>query len=94
MPCLIKPRKESPNNANIAYLNFNSLRIKIIILRDICLNNSIDIFHVDKTKPDDSYPNAQFHIDVCQFLPFHRDRRKHGGGKMIFVWNGIVGKQT
>ena len=40
---LIKLRKENPNNPNIAYLNINSLREKIISLREICLKSFIDI---------------------------------------------------
>ena len=82
---LIKLIKENSNNPNIANLNINSLRKKIISLRGICIKISIDILYVDEIKRDDSYPNAQFHIDGYQFLPFHRDRNKHGGGKMIFV---------
>ena len=52
---LIKLRKEEPNNPYIAYLN--------ISLREICLKISINILCVDETKLDNSYPNAQFHID-------------------------------
>ena len=52
MSDLIKPRKENPNSPNIAYLNLNSLREKIISLREICLKSFIDILCVD----DDSYP--------------------------------------
>ena len=40
---LIKLRKENPNNPNIAYLNINSLREKIITLLEICLKSFIDI---------------------------------------------------
>ena len=32
-------------------------------LREICLKISINILCVDETKLDNSYPNAQFHID-------------------------------
>ena len=85
---LIKLRKENLNNPNIAYLNINSLREKIIRLREICLKSSIDILCVDETKLDACYPNAQFHIEGYQFPPFRRDRNKHGGGKMVFVRNG------
>ena len=89
---LIKLRKENPNNPNIAYLNINSLKEKIINLREICLKSSIDILCVDETKLDASYPNAQFHIGGYQFSPFRRDRNKHGGGKMVFVRNSIIAK--
>ena len=90
---LIKLRKENPNNPNIAYLNINSLKEKIINLREICLKSSIDILCVDETKLDASYPNVQFHIEGYQFPPFRRDRNKHGGGKMVFVRNNIIAQR-
>ena len=40
-----------------------------------------------------SYLNAQFHIEGYQFPPFRKDREKHGGGKMVFVRNGIIAKR-
>ena len=89
---LIKLRKENPNN-NPNYLNINSLREKIISLREICLRSSIDILCVDETEPDTSHPNAQFHIEGYQFPPFRRNKNKHGGGKMVFVRNGIIVKR-
>ena len=90
---LIKLRNENPNNPNIAYLNINSLREKIVNLREICLKSSIDILCVDETKLDASYPNVQFHIEGYQFPPFRRDRNKHGGGKMVFVRNNIIAQR-
>ena len=79
---LIKLRKENPNDLNIAYLNINNLREKIISLREIYIKSSIDVLCVNETKLDASYPNAQFHIEGYQFPPCRRDRNKHGGGKM------------
>ena len=90
---LIKLKKENPNNPNIAYLNINSLREKIIRLQEICLKGFIYILCVDETKLDNSYPNAQFHIDGYQFPPFRRDKDKHGRRKMVFLWNGIISKR-
>ena len=40
-----------------------------------------------------TYPNAQFDIERYQFPPFRRDRNKHGGRKMIFIWNSITAKR-
>ena len=60
---LLKLRKENRNNPSIAYLNINSVREKIISLREICLESSIDIFCVDETKLNASYPNSQFYIE-------------------------------
>ena len=59
---IIKLRKENPNNPNIAYLNINTLTEKIVNLREICRESSIDILHVDEAKLDATYPDAQVHI--------------------------------
>ena len=89
---LIKLRKENPNNANIAYLNINTLTEKIINLPEICRKSSIDILCVDEIKLDASYLNAQFHIEGCQFSTFRRDRIKYRGGRMVFARSGIIAK--
>ena len=44
----------------MGYLNINSLRKKIISLREILLKAPIDILCIDETKLDDSFPDAQF----------------------------------
>ena len=88
---LVKLRKYYINNPSIGYLNKNSLSEKIISLREICLKTSIDILCVDKTKLDSSYPNAQFHIDGYQFPSFRKDKNKYGGGKMVYIRDGIIG---
>ena len=90
---LVKLRKENPNNPNIAYLNINSLKEKMINLQEICPKSSIDLLCVNETKLDASYPNAQFHIEGYQFPPIRRDRNKLCGGKMVFVRNGIIAKR-
>ena len=89
---LVKFRKDYINNPSIGYLNINSLSEKIIYLREICLKNSIDILCVDETKIDSSYPNAQFHVDGYQFAPFRKDRNNYGGGKMVYIRDGIIAK--
>ena len=68
----------------IGYLNINSLGEKINYLREAFLKCPIDI--------DLSFPNAQFHIDEYQFPPFRRDQNKKGGGKIVFVREGIIAK--
>ena len=90
---LIKLRKDYINNPSIGYLNTNSLSEKITYLREICLKTSIDILCVDETKLDSSYPNAQFHIDGYQFPPFRKDRNNFGGGKMVYIRDGIIAKR-
>ena len=53
----------------------------------------IDIVCIDETKIDLSFPNAQFHIDGYQFPPFCRYQNKKGGGKIVFVREGIIAKR-
>ena len=89
---LVKLRKDYINNPSIRYLNITNLSEKIIYLREICLKTSIDILCVDETKLDSSYPNAQFHINGYQFPPFRKDRNTHGGGKMVYITDGIIAK--
>ena len=90
---LVKLRNDYINNPSIGYLNINSLSEKIIYLREICLKTSIDILCVDEAKLDSSYPNAQFHIDGYQFPPFRKDRNNYGGGKMVYIRDGIIAKR-
>ena len=81
------------NNPIIGYLNTNSLGNKITQLRKVCRKASIDFLCIDETKPDASFPDDQFHIEGCQYPPFRRDRDKNGGGKMIFIMEGLMSKR-
>ena len=75
---------ENDNNPLVAYLNINSLGEKINQLREIRKESPIDIWCVDETNLDSSYPDAQFQINDYQFPPFRRDRKKYGVGKTRF----------
>ena len=57
----------------IGYLNINSLRNKIIDLREIMSKAPLDIVCADEIKLDESFPNFQFHMENYQFPPFRRD---------------------
>ena len=57
---LIKVRNSYPNNPIIEYPNINILQNKIISLREIIAKAPLDVFCVDETKLDDSFPNSQF----------------------------------
>ena len=83
-------RVKNDSNPIVACLNINSLGEKINNLREICKESPIDIFCVDETKIDSSYPDAQFQINDCQIQSFGRDRNKNGGGKIVFVRQGLV----
>ena len=47
----------------MGYLNINSIRNKIIYLRELISKAPIDIFCIDETKIDESFPNSQLFIE-------------------------------
>ena len=71
---LINLRRAYQNNPLIAYLNINSLREKIISLREILKKTKIDVLCIDEAKLDSSFPNHEFKIEGYQFPPLKRDR--------------------
>ena len=71
---LIKVRNSYPKKPIIGYLNVSTLQNKIINLREIIAKAASDVFCVDETKLDDSFPNSQFVLENFQFPPFYRDR--------------------
>ena len=90
---LIKVREAYSKNAILGYLNINSLRNKIINLRDVVAKVLIDILCVDETKLDESFPDSQFLIENYQFPPFRRDRNSKVGGKIVYVRKGLISKK-
>ena len=75
---LLKELRNSYNkNPTIGYLNINSLRYKIISLRELLLKAPIEILCIDETKLDDSFPDAQFIIENYHFPPFRKDRKEN-----------------
>ena len=63
------------NNPLIGYVNTNSLRNKVIDLREIILELSLDYYVLSETKIDQSFPTGQFYIKGYEV----RDRDKYGG---------------
>ena len=53
----------------------------------------IDIFCIDETKIDESFPNSQLFIENYQFPPYRRDRNSKGGGKIVYVREGLFSKR-
>ena len=80
---LINLRKYFSKNPILSYLNINSLGGKFDNLREFCFKTEVDILCIDERKIDPSYPDSQFQIDGYQFLPFRKDRNKHGGGEFM-----------
>ena len=77
----------------MGYLNINSIRNKIIYLRALVSKAPIDIFCTDETKIDESFPNSQLFIENYRFPPYRRDRNSKGGGKIVYVREGLFSKR-
>ena len=90
---LINLRTAHQNNPLIAYLNINSLREKIISLKEVLKKVNLYVLCIDETKLNSSFPDHQFKIEGYQFPPLRRDRNSKGGGKMVFIKEGFVAKQ-
>ena len=90
---LIKLRNTYPKNLLIGYLNINSLRNKIGCLQVLLDKASLDILCIDETKLDASFPDHLFQLADYQFPPFRRDRNSLGGGKMVFIRQGLISKR-
>ena len=90
---LIKVREAYSKNPILGYLNINSLRNKIINLRDVFAKVPIDILCVDETKLNESFPDSQFLIENDQFPLFRRNRNSKGGGKIVYVREGLISKR-
>ena len=85
-------RLECCQNHLFGFLNINSLRNKIIDLREVIRALSLDYFVLSETKLDDSFPSAQFKIDDYE-IRGRKDRNKHGGGLIEYVKKGIICKR-
>ena len=80
---LNKLSKEHQNNPIIGYLNVNTLRNKINDSRKICRKAQIHVLCIDETKFDESFPDAQFHIEGYEYPAFRKDCNKKGGGNVM-----------
>ena len=91
---LIELRNKYMNNPIIGYLNINSLRNKIIDLREIMTKGPLVLVCIDETKLDESFPAFQFHLENYQFPLFRRDRNSKVGCKLVFAKNGLIAKRV
>ena len=85
-------RLKYPRNLLIAYLNINSLRNKIIDLREIISYLQLDYFVLSETKINDSFPSAQFDMSGYE-IRARRDRDGMGGGIIEYVRRGVICKR-
>ena len=74
-------------------LNINSLSEKIISLRNVISKSKLEVLCIDETKLDLSFPDTQFKTEGYQFPLFRKDRNSDGGGKIVYVREGLVTKQ-
>ena len=79
------------NNPLIGYLNINSLRNKIVDVREIILELPLDYLVLSEIKIDESFPTARFCIKGYE-VRATRDRDKHGGGLIELVKNSFMSK--
>ena len=75
-----------------AYLNINSLRNKVIDLKEILGDLSPNYLVLSETKLDDSFHSAQCNLKNKE-IRARRDRDKNGGSIMEFVKKGLVCKR-
>ena len=87
---LISLKQANLNNLFISYLNLNSLRYKIIDIREALCKVQLEIIALSETKLNSEFPDAQFKIDGYHFPPSRKDRDENGGGLMIYVRNDII----
>ena len=89
---LSKNRLKYSTNQLIGCLSINSLRNKIIDVREVIGKLSLDYFVISETKLDESFPSAQFNINNYG-IRNRRDRDKNGGGLIEFVRKGFITKR-
>ena len=86
-PTIKFPRKNNKKECMIALLNVNSPLSKFIEIKEWLVDGVFDILCIQETKIDGTFPNSQFNVNGYNI--FRRDRKKGGGGVMIFVLDSI-----
>ena len=89
---MYESRLKYPRTPLIGYLNINSLRSKIVDVREVFGKLQLDYFVLSEAKLDDSFPTAQFYIENFEIRNW-RDRDKNGGELIEFVRNGFITKK-
>ena len=84
-------RQENLIELLLSHLNINSIQNMFEELKQIVVESRVQIMVVSETKIDASYPDSQFHIPGYHI---HRqDRKKGGGGVLMFVTSKIESKR-
>ena len=76
-------RTKYPDNFIAGLLNVNGLRNKFIEIHSLLCKESLNVLGLCETKIDDSFPDAQFHIENYQL--YRKDRNSRGGGLLLYV---------
>ena len=79
---LRKQRLEYPKNVIFGHLNINSLRNKFFWTSEL-IKGKVDIFLINETKLDESFPSNQFAMSGYKFI--RRDRNKFWGGIAFYI---------
>ena len=77
-----KQRLEYPKNVILGHLNMNSLRNKFVSISEL-IKGKVDIFLINKTKLDDSFPSNKFAMSGYKFI--RKDRNKFRGGIAFYI---------
>ena len=80
-------RKAHPTNLLSGSLNINSIHHKVPTVDYILQNGIIDIFGICETKLDNSFSEAQFHVE--NFIYYPKDQCASRGGVMLYVRSDI-----
>ena len=77
---LIALKQANLNNPFISYLNLNSIRCKIIDIREVRCKAQLEVIALSETKLNSELPGAQFKIDGYHFPSFQKDSEENGKG--------------
>lgn len=84
-------RQKNDKDLLLCHLNSNSIQNKFEELKDIIIKSRVQIMAVSETKIDGSYPDSQFLIPG--YYLHRNDRKKGGGGVLMFVSSKIQSKR-
>ena len=79
---LRKQRLEYPKNVILGHLNISSLRNKLFSVSEL-IKGKVEIFQINETKLDESFPCNQFAMYGHKFV--RRDRSKFGGSIAFYI---------
>ena len=83
-------RKNYVKNIIVGQLNINSLRNKILSVKEL-LSANLDLLVINETKLDGSFPNAQFQINGYKCL--RKDRNIFCEGLCLYINENVPSKQ-